>query len=700
MPYTPTGPFLVDVPGHSYWTHLRNWVGNFPGVHRRGSDIYGVWYKGLGEATTGIRVFRSTDGGATWASQDEASMPLGDFASVSSDRVGPDTVRIAYWTFSSHHVEVRDFDMATNTIGSVLIELDVDPWPIYFKGYDCNPVVNEDWIYATVRSDNAFAGTKLVLYRHDGSVFLAAVEVSDNVAAPTTKLCLLEGLFMDPAGTNHVLYSESLQGAPGNVPRTIYYRQIQSDGTMTAPVVVYTYTIPDSGGTNDATFGFAALAGNRLIWPFSKENGTDPSDVYFTPCTLVIDPYTNPAPVITQVDIPGQRLVPVGGYSDQGSIHAVALGAAAYLWWIEQGGADGVTPYMRIIYQPYNGVGVPGSGTIFHDEIANPTPWAGPGAILRWLSPPWMDAADPMLFVAVDIAGAFMGIGAGPAPSSLTVTKILAPPGDPGLFNLQIDGVTQAANQGNGGTTGPIAVAAGVHQVGETAGIGTNLADYTTVYGGAAAPDGSVVVGVGEDLVSTITNTLIPPPPPPAVVRGGEGYRRPVCKPPNRFDCCLMVDAEKARRVPKLRMCQMPEQKEGLKWVQAPPGSLLFRKTQAIPTPLAIAGDVPVLQFEVPTGYDGVIRGQFHRYTGPGFREGNGDLEWRVKINRVYAKHLGDVKVSIGQVGQPMPIRDGIPLSSQQRIQYIVAAPNLSGGILPVNSRIVCGLVGWFTPRR
>src|SRR6185295_7706256 len=92
----------------------------------------------------------------------------------------------------------------------------------------------------------------------------------------------------------------------------------------------------------------------------------------------------------------------------------------------------------------------------------------------------------------------------------LTVTKILIPSNDSGLFNLQIDGVTQAANVGDGGTTGAQFVTIGSHTVGETAGTGTSLTDYTTVIGGDCAANGSVTLAAGDNKTCTITNTRKP----------------------------------------------------------------------------------------------------------------------------------------------------------------------------------------------
>ena len=95
----------------------------------------------------------------------------------------------------------------------------------------------------------------------------------------------------------------------------------------------------------------------------------------------------------------------------------------------------------------------------------------------------------------------------------LTVNKVLVPANDTGLFNLQIDGGTAGtgANVGNGGTTGAVVVDLGPHLVGETAGTGTSLSDYTTVISGDCDPaTGTVTVAAGDNKVCTITNTRKP----------------------------------------------------------------------------------------------------------------------------------------------------------------------------------------------
>ncbi|HEU5056223.1 MAG TPA: hypothetical protein VFU21_06850, partial [Kofleriaceae bacterium] len=111
---------------------------------------------------------------------------------------------------------------------------------------------------------------------------------------------------------------------------------------------------------------------------------------------------------------------------------------------------------------------------------------------------------------------------------TIAVDKVVSPSSAPGLFNLQIDGTTEAADVGHGGSTGTQVVDAGTvppgtgvtHSVGETAGTGTSLAHYTSSIactsdqGHSASASGagplSILVLPDEDWTCTITNTLKP----------------------------------------------------------------------------------------------------------------------------------------------------------------------------------------------
>lgn len=101
----------------------------------------------------------------------------------------------------------------------------------------------------------------------------------------------------------------------------------------------------------------------------------------------------------------------------------------------------------------------------------------------------------------------------------ITVNKTLVPASDTGKFNLQVDGSTAGtgANVGDGGTTGQVRVTTGTHAIAETAGIGTNLTNYSTTYicmdgqtqvaSGTGTSLASLSVAKDKNIVCTFTNT-------------------------------------------------------------------------------------------------------------------------------------------------------------------------------------------------
>ena len=99
----------------------------------------------------------------------------------------------------------------------------------------------------------------------------------------------------------------------------------------------------------------------------------------------------------------------------------------------------------------------------------------------------------------------------------LTVIKQLEPAGDPGLFNLLIDGAVEATDVGDEGSTEAKVVNTGIHSVGEEAGTGTVLADYTSSLECVDAADsvvpsvdGQVTINEGDAIVCTFTNVAVP----------------------------------------------------------------------------------------------------------------------------------------------------------------------------------------------
>ncbi len=112
-------------------------------------------------------------------------------------------------------------------------------------------------------------------------------------------------------------------------------------------------------------------------------------------------------------------------------------------------------------------------------------------------------------------------------PAQLTVNKVCNPTSDTGRFNLQIDSITRKADAACGGTTGVVYVNAGTHTVGETAGTGSTLSDYTTAIGGACTSGGVITLSLGQSATCTITNTRKATVKVIKTVRNGTGQSVP-----------------------------------------------------------------------------------------------------------------------------------------------------------------------------
>ena len=159
-------------------------------------------------------------------------------------------------------------------------------------------------------------------------------------------------------------------------------------------------------------------------------------------------------------------------------------------------------------------------------------------------SPVPIDRHQPVAFQAGTYVGVFQtGFGAGEdsltwslsgheltasagsprCNATVEVQKVVVPASDPGVFRLQLNGHTLVTG-GDGTTTGPITVGVGEATVSETAGPGTNLADYDSsvvcVRNGAVGvsvpgtkADG--VVQAGDVVVCRFTNVRHGNPQPP-----------------------------------------------------------------------------------------------------------------------------------------------------------------------------------------
>ena len=136
----------------------------------------------------------------------------------------------------------------------------------------------------------------------------------------------------------------------------------------------------------------------------------------------------------------------------------------------------------------------------------------------------------------------------------------------------------------------------------------------------------------------------------------------------------------------------------GEPWMRATGEAQPLYENAVIPLPALGGGDALVLAFTVPPGYDGVITGITHFYTGQNFDEASGDLTWRLQVNRHWVKSMGAMITTMGSVQQPSPLLPGgIRVLSRDIVQYWV---NVSLGAKVVGGNIFCAVAGRIYPEQ
>lgn len=124
-----------------------------------------------------------------------------------------------------------------------------------------------------------------------------------------------------------------------------------------------------------------------------------------------------------------------------------------------------------------------------------------------------------------------------------------------------------------------------------------------------------------------------------------------------------------------------------------PADGVPFDFSGVLATPAAPSGDTVVLQFTVPSGFNGVIKDLSHNVTGGGFVQGSGDIVWRLSIDGRWVRNYGNLTVEFGRIDQPRATY-GILLRSGQVFRYIVS----NFGYTVPSSSIVVFARGWYWP--
>lgn len=127
-------------------------------------------------------------------------------------------------------------------------------------------------------------------------------------------------------------------------------------------------------------------------------------------------------------------------------------------------------------------------------------------------------------------------------------------------------------------------------------------------------------------------------------------------------------------------------------WLYPPVDAQDFRQQNAIASP-AVNVNTEVFGFQVPLGWDGIIRRIQMCFIGAGFEPGSGDIVWRLVIDSRPVNYYGAVISQIGTPSAPDPLDFGIIIRSGSRVSFQV---EISNGLLVPNTRVLCGACGWY----
>lgn len=198
---------------------------------------------------------------------------------------------------------------------------------------------------------------------------------------------------------------------------------------------------------------------------------------------------------------------------------------------------------------------------------------------------------------------------------------------------------------------------------------------------------------------------------PPALQRNSP-LQQPYPFVPNSHDSALMQEAALWTYIAKngglKSCCRIPELGAPI-WDQ-PPWQVM--PSQGLPITRMYPGntttisggppyngkDTVIGEFRVPIGWDGVLNRFVTYFAGTGFKDFDGSVAYRVRVNARYAQDWGNVINTYGTFGDPFSIPgvNAMRIISGQTVQVIVAIPAGSNA----SGQAQAGVFGWIYPRR
>lgn len=141
-------------------------------------------------------------------------------------------------------------------------------------------------------------------------------------------------------------------------------------------------------------------------------------------------------------------------------------------------------------------------------------------------------------------------------------------------------------------------------------------------------------------------------------------------------------------------------------WIKIPSDGYEFQQMNALPlsafqdSGIFTGLDVEILNFRVPSGYDGVINRFVAGTVGStGYSDFAGNVFWRLQYGIRYAKNLGDVQNTFGSFNNAVVV-PGANIIRVISGQTISVSGNIPAGSPISGGSISAGVFGWFYPRR
>ncbi len=131
-------------------------------------------------------------------------------------------------------------------------------------------------------------------------------------------------------------------------------------------------------------------------------------------------------------------------------------------------------------------------------------------------------------------------------------------------------------------------------------------------------------------------------------------------------------------------------------WIFPSLNSIAFDQAGDIVIP-AIGVETAIFTFQVPRGFNGVMKTIGNAIIGGGFTDGSGQLIWRILQNTVAMRGKENILNALGSVAAPSLIGGGgfIRILENDLISFVV----LNTAIVPAGQIIAARLSGWFYPK-